>query len=72
MQLTGEEIPIDDGLVKWDSRGGKGDLPVKKGETVLILRMEGNPSGKWLVKNEKGKSKLNFQKLYFTYKIFHF
>uniref|UniRef100_A0A2L2Y908 FYN-binding protein n=1 Tax=Parasteatoda tepidariorum TaxID=114398 RepID=A0A2L2Y908_PARTP len=53
--LTGEEIPIDDGLVKTDSRGGKGDLPVKKGETVLILRMEGNPSGKWLVKNEKGK-----------------
>lgn len=54
--LTGEEIPIDDGLVKWDSRGSKsGDLPVKRGETVLILRMEGNPSGRWLVKNEKGK-----------------
>lgn len=53
--LTGDEIPIDDGLVKWDSKGGKGDLSVKKGETVLILRMEGNPSGRWLVKNEKGK-----------------
>ncbi|KFM57668.1 FYN-binding protein, partial [Stegodyphus mimosarum] len=53
--LTGEEIPIDDGLVKADSRGGKGDLAVKRGETVLILRMEGNPSGRWLVKNEKGK-----------------
>ncbi|CAL1295558.1 unnamed protein product [Larinioides sclopetarius] len=54
--LTGEEIPIDDGLVKADSRGSRsGDLPVKRGETVLILRMEGNPQGRWLVKNEKGK-----------------
>ncbi|GIY06704.1 hypothetical protein CDAR_578062 [Caerostris darwini] len=54
--LTGEEIPIDDGLVKMDCRGSRnGDLPVKKGETVLILRMEGNPQGRWLVKNEKGK-----------------
>ncbi|KAG8185828.1 hypothetical protein JTE90_024805 [Oedothorax gibbosus] len=54
--LNGDEIPIDDGLVKTDSKGGKGgDLPVRKGETVLILRMEGNPSGRWLVKNEKGK-----------------
>ncbi|GFR27363.1 FYN-binding protein [Trichonephila clavata] len=54
--LTGDEIPIDDGLVKMDSRGSRsGDLPVKKGETVLILRMEGNPQGRWLVKNEKGK-----------------
>ncbi|XP_055945093.1 FYN-binding protein 1-like isoform X3 [Argiope bruennichi] len=54
--LTGDEIPIDDGLVKMDSRGSRsGDLPVKRGETVLILRMEGNPQGRWLVKNEKGK-----------------
>ncbi|XP_054718236.1 uncharacterized protein LOC129227670 [Uloborus diversus] len=53
--FTGEEIPIDKGFVKADSRGGKGDLPVKKGEIVLILRMEGNPSGRWLVKNERGK-----------------
>ncbi|GBN66743.1 hypothetical protein AVEN_135205-2 [Araneus ventricosus] len=54
--LTGDEIPIDDGLVKTDSRGNRGgDLPVKRGETVLILRMEGNPQGRWLVKNEKGK-----------------
>lgn len=53
--LTGEEIPIDAGLVKTDCRGSRNDLPVKRNETVLILRMEGNPSGKWLVKNERGK-----------------
>lgn len=53
--LTGEEIPIDSGLVKADSHGGLFQLSVRKGEIVLILRMENNPSGKWLVKNERGK-----------------
>lgn len=53
--LTGDEIPVDAGIVKVDSKGSRMDLSVHKGETVLILRMENNPVGKWLAKNEKGK-----------------
>lgn len=54
-QLTGQEVPINSGVVKDDFRGGRNELSVKKGETVLIIRMEGNPPGKWIAKNEKGK-----------------
>lgn len=53
--LTGEEIPVNSGTVKKDSKGTRHDLMVKKGETVLVLRMEGNPPGKWLAKSERGK-----------------
>ena len=54
-QLTGQEIPINAGVVKDDFKGGRNELSVKKGETILIIRMEGNPPGKWIAKNEKGK-----------------
>lgn len=30
-------------------------LKVRAGETVLILRIEGNPPGLWLGKNERSK-----------------
>ncbi|RWS07324.1 FYN-binding protein-like protein [Dinothrombium tinctorium] len=53
--LTGEEIPVNAGIVMEDAKGAGNDLMVKKGEVVLILRMEGNPRGKWLVKDERGK-----------------
>ncbi|XP_022252085.1 FYN-binding protein-like isoform X2 [Limulus polyphemus] len=53
--ITGNEVPIDFGIVSCDSKGGRLDLSVKKGEPVKILRMENNPSGKWLVSNERGK-----------------
>ncbi len=53
--MTGEEIPVNAGIVKEDKRGSRYDLYVRKGETVLILRMEGNPPGKWLAKNERAK-----------------
>jgi len=53
--LTGEEIPVNAGIVKENRRGSRYDLLVRKGETVLILRMEGNPPGKWLAKNERAK-----------------
>lgn len=53
--LTGDEIPVNAGIVKEDNRGSRYDLFVRKGETVLILRMEGNPPGKWLAKNERAK-----------------
>ncbi|XP_054159364.1 uncharacterized protein LOC128957596 [Oppia nitens] len=53
--LTGDEIPVNAGIVKEDNRGNRYDLFVRKGETVLILRMEANPPGKWLAKSERSK-----------------
>jgi hypothetical protein len=53
--MTGEEVPVNAGIVKEDKRGSRYDLYVREGETVLILRMEGNPPGKWLAKNERAK-----------------
>lgn len=54
--LTGKEIPVNAGIVKesYKSRS-KYDLLVNQGETILILRMENNPPGKWLAKNERSK-----------------
>lgn len=54
--LTGLEVPLCAGVVKDDcSRKNKHDLKLKKGEVVLVLRMHGNPPGKYLAKSEKGR-----------------
>ncbi|KAG1685115.1 Pogo transposable element with KRAB domain [Nymphon striatum] len=53
--LTGNETALDFGFIKESVRGKRSDLTVKKGERVIILRMENNPSGMWLVQNENGK-----------------
>ncbi|RWS29535.1 FYN-binding protein-like protein [Leptotrombidium deliense] len=53
--FTGNEIPVNAGVVIEDAKGTAYDLMVNKGEVVLILRMENNPPGKWLVKNERDK-----------------
>lgn len=53
--LNGDEIPVNAGIIKQDQKGSKNDLMVRKGETVLILRMVNNPPGKWLAKNERSK-----------------
>lgn len=52
---SGEEVPVNAAIVKQDHKGSKSDLFVQKGEVVLILRMENNPPGKWLAKNERSK-----------------
>lgn len=53
--LTGEEIPVNYAVVKEDVRGTSHKIKVKKGEIVLILRMEGNPPGLCLCKNERDR-----------------
>lgn len=53
--VTGKEIPVNSGVVKEDANKSRYDLKVHRGETVLILRLENNPPGKWLAKNERGK-----------------
>lgn len=57
--LTDTDPEEGRGVVKAKESGGIGimsnNLAVKQGETVGILRMDKNPSGKWLVQNEHGK-----------------
>ncbi|KAI1301268.1 hypothetical protein HDE_03331 [Halotydeus destructor] len=53
--VTGREVPVNWGLVKEDAPKTRHNIKVIKGETVLVIRMEGNPPGKWLAKNERGK-----------------
>ncbi|CAL8277876.1 unnamed protein product [Merluccius merluccius] len=40
--------------VKVDSRGGRTDLPLKKGDWVDVLRVHDNPEGKWLGRSDNG------------------
>lgn len=54
-QLTGEELSIAKGMVKKSTKAKGNDLAVKEGEQVIVYRMEKNPTGRWLVKNERGK-----------------
>lgn len=53
--LKGTEEPLETGRVKAASRGSRLDLSLRKGESVVILRMDQNPPGKWLVRNDKGE-----------------
>jgi hypothetical protein len=53
--MTGEEVPVNWGIVKEDAKRSKYNLRVKKGEVVLVLRMESNPPGLWLAKNERSQ-----------------
>lgn len=56
-QLDDKNEKLGDGIVINNSSGWMKDLNVNKGEIVSILRMHGNPTGKWLVQNMYGKSK---------------
>ena len=53
--LTGQEVPVNHGVVKEDARRTRYKIKVKKDEVVLILRMENNPPGLWLAKNERNE-----------------
>jgi len=53
--LTGQEVPVNYGIVKEDAKKSKYNLRVGKGEVVLVLRMEDNPPGLWLAKNERSE-----------------
>ena len=39
------------------SGDGKFELPVKEGETLVIISEKGCPQGKWLIKNPEGHCK---------------
>ena len=51
---------MSSGVVLDDVKGGKLDLAVGKGDLVDIMRMDNNPTGKFLVKSEDNRCKSRF------------
>lgn len=47
---------IHQGKARLDHRGSKTDLPLKQGEDLDIIRVQGNPEGRWLARNQEGSS----------------
>ncbi|ESP00713.1 hypothetical protein LOTGIDRAFT_158006 [Lottia gigantea] len=54
-EITGSEPKQGEGIIREDCTGTKLDLSLKKGDRVDIIRMDKNPSGKWLVKATDGR-----------------
>ncbi|XP_063057102.1 FYN-binding protein 1 isoform X2 [Engraulis encrasicolus] len=53
-KLTGNETPLHMARVRVAWQGGKNDLVVQQGDSVEIIRTEGNPEGRWLGRTMDG------------------
>ncbi|KAM9820157.1 FYN-binding protein 1 [Neosynchiropus ocellatus] len=53
-KLVGSVAVIQQGKALMDCRGSKTDLALKQGENLDIIRIQGNPEGKWLARNQDG------------------
>ncbi|XP_041357451.1 axoneme-associated protein mst101(2)-like [Gigantopelta aegis] len=54
-KITGTEEKMSSGVILEDVKGGRHDLAVSKGDLVDIMRMDSNPTGKFLVKSEDNR-----------------
>lgn len=55
-QLVGSLEAIHQVKVHQDCKGSKTDLTLKQGECLDIIRVQGNPEGKWLGRSQDGSS----------------
>ncbi|XP_074545822.1 FYN-binding protein 1 isoform X2 [Halichoeres trimaculatus] len=53
-KLVGPLEAIHQGKASVDCRGGKTDLALKQGDSLDIIRVQGNPEGKWLGRTSDG------------------
>ncbi|TKS84575.1 FYN-binding protein [Collichthys lucidus] len=53
-KLVGPLEVIQQGKARVDCKGGKTDLALKQGEPLDIIRVQGNPEGKWLGRTQDG------------------
>ncbi|XP_010734906.3 FYN-binding protein 1 isoform X2 [Larimichthys crocea] len=53
-KLVGSLEVIHQGKARVDCKGGKTDLALKQGEPLDIIRVQGNPEGKWLGRTQDG------------------
>lgn len=54
LQLVGPLKVIEKVKAKVDCKGGRNDLSFKQGDSIDILRIKGNPEGRWLARNQDG------------------
>lgn len=55
-QLVGPLTAVHQVKVHLDCKGSKTDLTLKQGECLDIIRVQGNPEGKWLGRSQDGSS----------------
>ncbi|XP_030292530.1 FYN-binding protein 1 isoform X2 [Sparus aurata] len=53
-KLVGTLETIHQGKARVDCRGSKTDLALKQGDSLDIIRVQGNPEGKWLGRTQDG------------------
>ncbi|XP_070563648.1 FYN-binding protein 1-like isoform X2 [Ptychodera flava] len=55
--IKGDETPVLQGraIRTYGAHDNSNHLPYLKGQLLYVIRLEGNPEGKWLAKNEEGK-----------------
>ncbi|XP_037340464.2 FYN-binding protein 1 isoform X2 [Pungitius pungitius] len=53
-KLSGPLEVVHQGKALVDCRGNKSDLALKQGDSVDIIRVQGNPEGKWLGRTQDG------------------
>ncbi|XP_073333878.1 FYN-binding protein 1 isoform X2 [Pagrus major] len=53
-KLVGPLETIHQGKARVDCRGSKTDLALKQGDSLDIIRVQGNPEGKWLGRTQDG------------------
>lgn len=56
-QLVGPLTAVQQVKAHIDCKGNKTDLTLKQGESLDIIRVQGNPEGKWLARSLDGSSK---------------
>lgn len=54
---------IHQGKARVDCKGNKTDLVLKQGDCLDIIRVQGNPEGKWLGRTQDGSSKFTYLSL---------
>lgn len=59
-QLVGPLEAIHQVKVHLDCKGSKTDLTLKQGECLDIIRVQGNPEGKWLARSQDASSEWVF------------
>lgn len=55
-QLVGPLEAVHQVKVHQDCKGSKTELTLKQGECLDIIRVQGNPEGKWLARSQDGSS----------------
>lgn len=62
-QLVGPLTAVHQVKAHSDCKGNKTDLTLKQGECLDIIRVQGNPEGKWLGRSQDGSSEWSHGKI---------